>query len=292
MTDLNIQLLDWQQQVWEDPTRFKIVAAGRRTGKSRLAAWMLIVNALRRSSRQADKGHVFYVAPTQGQARDIMWQTLLELAHPVVTSSHINNLQIKLVNGATISLKGADRPETMRGVSLKFLVMDEYADMKPEVFEQILRPALADQKGSALFIGTPMGRNHFYDLYKYAELEDDESYTAWHFTSYDNELLDPDEIDLAKKSMSSYAFRQEFMASFEARGSEMFKEDWVKFAETPEIGDYYISIDLAGFEDVSKKRTKNSKLDESAIAVVKVNENGWHLENMIYGRWDLAETAR
>jgi predicted phage terminase large subunit-like protein len=248
---------------------------------------MLIVNAL-----QADKGHVFYVAPTQGQARDIMWQTLLELAHPVVTNAHINNLQIKLVNGATISLKGADRPETMRGVSLKFLVMDEYADMKPEVFEQILRPALADQKGAALFIGTPMGRNHFYDLYKYAELEDDESYTAWHFTSYDNELLDPDEIDLAKKSMSSYAFRQEFMASFEARGSEMFKEEWVKFGEAPEIGDYYVSIDLAGFEDVSKKRTKNSKLDESAIAVVKVNENGWHLENMIYGRWDLAETAR
>ena len=287
MTDLNIQLLDWQQQVWEDPTRFKIVAAGRRTGKSRLAAWMLIVNAL-----QADRGHVFYVAPTQGQARDIMWQTLLDLAHPVVSNAHINNLQIKLVNGATISLKGADRPETMRGVSLKFLVMDEYADMKPEVFEQILRPALADQKGAALFIGTPMGRNHFYDLYKYAELEDDESYTAWHFTSYDNELLDPDEIDLAKKSMSSYAFRQEFMASFEARGSEMFKEEWVKFGEAPEIGDYYISIDLAGFEDVSKKRTKNSKLDESAIAVVKVNENGWHLENIIYGRWDLAETAR
>jgi len=287
MTNLNIQLLDWQKEVWSSDTRFKIVAAGRRTGKSRLAAWMLIVNAL-----QADKGHVFYVAPTQGQARDIMWQTLLELAHPVVTSSHINNLQIKLVNGATISLKGADRPETMRGVSLKFLVMDEYADMKPEVFEQILRPALADQKGAALFIGTPMGRNHFYDLYKYAELEDDESYAAWHFTSYDNELLDPEEIDLAKKSMSSYAFRQEFMASFEARGSEMFKEDWVKFGETPEVGDYYISIDLAGFEDVSKKRTKNSKLDESAIAVVKVNENGWHLENIIHGRWDLAETAR
>ena len=287
MTELNIQLLDWQKQVWADDTRFKIVAAGRRTGKSRLAAWMLIVNAL-----QADKGHVFYVAPTQGQARDIMWQTLLELAHPVVTSSHINNLQIKLVNGATISLKGADRPETMRGVSLKFLVMDEYADMKPEVFEQILRPALADQKGGALFIGTPMGRNHFYDLYKYAELEDDESYQSWHFTSYDNELLDPDEIDLAKKSMSSYAFRQEFMASFEARGSEMFKEEWVKFGEAPEIGDYYISIDLAGFEDVSKKRTKNSRLDESAIAIVKVNENGWHLENIIHGRWDLAETAR
>ena len=143
MTDLNVELLPWQQEVYSDPTRFKVVAAGRRTGKSRLAAWLLILNAL-----QTDKGQVFYVAPTQGQARDIMWQTLLELGHPVIAGSHINNLQIKLVNGATISLKGADRPETMRGVSLKFLVMDEYADMKPDVWEQILRPALADQKGS------------------------------------------------------------------------------------------------------------------------------------------------
>ena len=288
MTDLNIELLPWQQDVWNDRTRFKIVAAGRRTGKSRLAAWLLIVNAL-----EAGKGHVFYVAPTQGQARDIMWQTLLELGNPVIVSSHINNLQIKLINGATISLKGADRPETMRGVSLKFLVMDEYADMKPEVFEQILRPALADQKGNALFIGTPMGRNHFYELYQYAELDDDPTYKAWHFTSYDNPLLDSEEINVAKKSMSSYAFRQEFMASFEARGSEMFKEDWVKFAESPEYGDYYIAIDLAGFEEVNKQRTKNSKLDETAIAVVKVNDNGhWHIENIVYGRWELSETAR
>lgn len=287
LVDLDIELLPWQQDVWADSTRFKIVAAGRRTGKSRLAAWMLIVNAL-----QADRGHVFYVAPTQGQARDIMWQTLLELGNPVISNSHINNLQIKLVNGATISLKGADRPETMRGVSLKFLVLDEYADMKPDVFEQILRPALADQKGCAMFIGTPMGRNHFYELYKYAELDDDETYKAWHFTSYDNPLLDPDEIDIAKRSMSSYAFRQEFMASFEARGSEMFKEDWVSFGEEPDEGDYYIAIDLAGFEEVGKKRTKNAKLDETAISVVKVGDNGdWFVENIIYGRWTLDETA-
>jgi predicted phage terminase large subunit-like protein len=285
--DLNVELLPWQQEVYNDPTRFKVVAAGRRTGKSRLAAWLLIINGL-----QAERGHVFYVAPTQGQARDIMWQTLLELGHPVISGSHINNLQIKLVNGATISLKGADRPETMRGVSLKFLVMDEYADMKPDVWEQILRPALADQKGHALFIGTPMGRNHFYELYKYAEMSDDETYKGWHFTSYDNPILDPSEIDIAKKSMSSYAFRQEFMASFEATGSEMFKETWIKYGEEPDSGDYYIAIDLAGFEDVSKKKTKNSKLDETAMAVVKVGDNGdWYVENIIHGRWSLDETA-
>ena len=288
MTELNVELLDWQKIVFNDPSRFKVIAAGRRTGKSRLAAWMLIINAL-----QAERGHVFYVAPTQGQARDIMWSTLLELGHPVIAGSHINNLQVKLVNGATISLKGADRPETMRGVSLKFLVMDEYADMKPEVWEQILRPALADQKGSALFIGTPMGRNHFYELFKYAELGDDEDFKSWHFTSYDNNLIDPSEIDRAKRSMSSYAFRQEFMASFEAMGSEMFKEEWIRYQdEEPDGGEYYIAIDMAGFEEVGKKRTKNTKLDSTAIAVVKVQDDGsWWIANIITGRWDLNTTA-
>ena len=284
---LDIKLLEWQKEVWKDTSRFKVVAAGRRCGKSRLAAWMLIVNAL-----QADRGHVFYVAPTQGQARDIMWSLLIELAHPVIKTSHINNMQITLVNGATISLKGADRPDTMRGVSLKFLVLDEYADMKPSVFEEILRPALADQKGNCLFIGTPKGRNHFYDLYVYADKGEDDSYEAWHFTSYDNETLDNEEIDLAKKSMSSFAFRQEFMASFEALGSEIFKEDWVQFeSKEPDIGEYYIAIDLAGFTDPTSTSKKNKRLDNTAISVVKVNENGWWVKEIIYGRWTLEETA-
>ena len=288
MSDLKVELLPWQQDVYNASERFKVVAAGRRCGKSRLAAWMLILNAL-----EASKGHVFYVAPTQGQARDIMWGVLLDLAHPIIAGSHVNNMQIKLINGATISLKGADRPDTMRGVSLKFLVMDEYADMKPSVWEEVLRPALADQKGSALFIGTPKGRNHFYELYKYAELENDATYRGWHFTSYDNPLLDPEEIDVAKKSMSSYAFRQEFMASFEALGSEIFKEDWVVFGDNPDEGDYYIAVDLAGFADVAKATsTKNKRLDTTAIAVVKANMDGWFVEDIIYGRWDIKKTAK
>lgn len=288
MAELKIDLLPWQKKVWQDKTRFKVVAAGRRTGKSRLAAYLLIVNAL-----QTDKGHVFYVAPTQGQARDIMWQTLLEVGHPVISGSHVNNLQIKLVNGATISLKGADRPETMRGVSLKFLVMDEYADMKPEVWEQILRPALADQKGSAMFIGTPMGRNHFYDLYQHGLSGEDPTFTSFHFTSFDNPLLDPAEIEAAKKSMSSFAFRQEFMASFEAAGGELFKEGWIKFDdEEPKQGDFYIAVDLAGFEEEGSKGVKNKRLDNTAIAVVKAGEKGWWIADIIYGRWDVKETAK
>jgi len=292
MSDLTIELLDWQKKVWADDTRFRVVAAGRRCGKSRLAAWLLIVNALQAN---LPNSHVFYVAPTQGQARDIMWKLLVELGAPVIKSAHINNMQITLLNGATISLKGADRPDTMRGVSLKFLVLDEYADMKAEVFEEILRPALADQKGGALFIGTPKGRNHFYDLYKYAELsgDDDLTFTAWHFTSYDNETLDAEEIDVAKKSMSSHAFQQEFMASFKNQGSEMFKEEWLNFGTKPASeGDYYVAIDLAGFKDVSKKKGNTSRLDSSAISIVYVTEDGWFVEDVIHGRWTLDDTAK
>ena len=290
MSDLSIELLTWQKKVWADDTRFKVVAAGRRCGKSRLAAWLLIVNALQAT---LPNSHVFYVAPTQGQARDILWKLLLELGAPVISQAHINNMQITLVNGATISLKGADRPDTMRGVSLKYLVMDEYGDMKPEVFEEILRPALADQKGGCLFIGTPKGRNHFYDLYKYAELEDDTAFESWHFTSYDNETLDADEINSAKKSMSTHAFQQEFMASFKNQGSEMFKEEWLQFGDKPTTdGDYYIAIDLAGFKDVSKAKGNTSRLDNSSLAIVFVNEEGWFVEDMIYGRWTLDDTAK
>lgn len=288
MTDLKVELLPWQQEVFEDSSRFKVIAAGRRTGKSRLAAWKLIIEGL-----QCKRGHVFYVAPTQGQARDIMWQTLLEVGHPVIASSHINNLQIKLVNGATIALKGADRPETMRGVSLSFLCMDEYADMKPEVWEQILRPALADQKGDAMFIGTPMGRNHFYDLFQYASLSKDEQWKGWHFTSYDNPLLDEEEINAAKKSMSAFSFRQEFMASFEAAGGELFKEEHIQFSEEePDGGQFYIAVDLAGFADVQTATTKTNRLDQTSIAVVKAGTEGWWVADIIHGRWGVEKTAR
>jgi phage terminase large subunit-like protein len=290
MSDLKIKLLPWKQEVWTDESRFKVIAAGRRTGKSRLAAWRLIVSAL-----EADKGHVWYIAPTQQQARDIMWQQLLELGNPVIASSHVNNMQLTLINGSVISLKGADRPETMRGVALKFVVLDEYADIKPTVFEQILRPALADLKGQCVFIGTPKGRNHFYDLYKLGK-KDVKDWKSWHFTSFDNPLLDKEEIEIAKETMSTFAFRQEFMANFEAPQSDIFKEDWVIVKDKddePEHGTYYMAVDLAGFENVSKQASNKKKyLDQTSIAIVKVgDDNKWWVDKVDAGRWDIKEVC-
>jgi len=288
MTDLNVKLHDKQREVFNSTARFKIVAAGRRFGKSRLAAWILLIEALQSTSKD-----VFYVAPTYQQARDIMWGVLKELGHEVISAAHENTSVLTLVNGRKIYLKGADRPDTLRGVGLAYVVIDEYADIKPNVWEQILRPALADVQGGALFIGTPKGRNHFYELWKYADGQKDDDWESFHYSSYDNPLIPASEIEAAKNSMSSFAFRQEFMASFEAASRDIFKEDWIHIDEDePEDGNYFIAVDLAGFIKVDKDAgNKNSKLDETAIAIVKVHEEGWWVADIKHGRWDIKETC-
>jgi hypothetical protein len=178
MADLKVKLHEKQLEIFNDNHRFKVVAAGRRFGKSRLAAWLLLIEALKSKNKD-----VFYVAPTYQQAKDIMWGVLKELGHEIIATAHENTSVLTLVNGRKIYLKGADRPDTLRGVGLAFLVVDEYADIKPNVWEQILRPALADVQGGAVFIGTPKGRNHFYEMFKYAEGGKDEQWNAFHYTS-------------------------------------------------------------------------------------------------------------
>lgn len=289
MSDLNFQLLPWQQEVFNDNTRFKVVAAGRRCGKSRLAATTLIIEALRCPPGSA----VLYVAPTNGQARQIIWNVLLDLGKEVIAGSHVNNQDITMVNGAVIYVRGADRPDTLRGVSLTYAVLDEVADIKPEAWEQVIRASLSDKKGRAMFIGTPKGRNWFNDLYKLGQHEEDEDWKSWHFTTKDNPLIDPKEIESAKKTLSTFAFKQEYMASFDNAGSDIFKDDWVKYGEEPEYGSYFVAVDLAGFEEVAKQAANSKKrLDETAIAIVKVTDDGkWFVKDIQHGRWDIRETA-
>ena len=288
MMALNVKLHPKQLEVFNNKTRFKVVAAGRRFGKSRLAAWTLLIEALK--SKEKD---VFYVAPTFQQAKDIMWGMIKELGHEVIAAAHENTAVLTLVNGRKIYLKGSDRPDTLRGVGLAYIVLDEYADMKANVWEQILRPALADVQGGAMFIGTPKGRNHFYEIYKLGENGKDPEWSSFHYTSYDNPLIPETEIEAAKRSMSSFAFRQEFMSSFEAASRDLFKPEWIQYEEEePKDGRFFIAVDLAGFINVDKESgNKNKKLDETAIAVVKVHQEGWWVADILHGRWDIQETC-
>jgi predicted phage terminase large subunit-like protein len=285
MAELNLELLPWQQEVMASEARFKCIAAGRRTGKSYLAAISLILAALNEK-----EGKVFYVAPTQGQARDVMWHSIFDIAGDIIERSHVNNLEITLAGGNTIFLKGADRPDTLRGVSLKHLVLDEYAFMKPDVWEAILRPALADRKGSMMAIGTPEGRNHFYELFTGADEWPD--WDNFHYTSFDNPLVDPAEIEHARQTLPAFAFQQEFMASFDARTSGNFNPDnFDYYDKKPPEGQHYIAVDLAGFKMQGQRRAK--KRDNSAIACVNVcNDGNWYVEEIIYGQWSLEETVQ
>ena len=289
MAELNFQLLKWQQEVFKDTTRFKVVAAGRRCGKSRLSAVSLLIEGLNCPEGSA----VMYIAPTLGQARTIIWDLLHELGRPVIKSSHINNLEILLVNGRKILVRGADNPDSLRGVSLTYVVLDECAFIKEDVWQKIIRASLSDKKGRALFISTPSGRNWFYDVFKLGQEGSDEEWRRWHFTTKDNETIDPKEIEAAERTLSSFAFKQEYLSSFDNAGQEVFKEDWIKYAPEPQYGSYVIAIDLAGFEDVSKNAgAAKKRLDESAISIVKVEDNGnWWIKDIIHGRWDIRETA-
>ena len=286
MAELNIDLHPAQLKIFHSDKRFKIVAAGRRFGKSYLSAWLLLIKAI-----QSESKDVFYVAPTFQQAKDIMWAMLKDLGRDLIAQAHENTAVLTLINGRKIYLKGSDRPETLRGVGLSYVVLDEYASMKPVVWEQIIRPTLADVKGEAFFIGTPAGKNHFFDLYK--DAIDDDDWEAFQFNSTDNPYLPPEEIEASRKTMSSMSFRQEFEASFETGSGGIFKEEWFKVDDEPEEGSFVIAVDPAGYEAIEKERNlKRSRLDETAIAIVKIDRDKWWVKDIMHGRWNIKDTAK
>tara|TARA_B110000503_G_scaffold142219_1_gene238295 strand:+ start:930 stop:2174 length:1245 start_codon:yes stop_codon:yes gene_type:complete len=284
MTSLNFKLLEWQKEVFQDLTRFKVVAAGRRCGKSRLSAISLLIKGLECPEGSA----VMYIAPTMGQARSIIWDLLLDLGRPVVKNSHVNNLEITLINGRKILVRGADNPDSLRGMSLTYVVLDECAFIKQDIWEKVIRASLSDQKGEALFISTPSGRNWFYDVFNLGKNNTDEEWKSWHKTTADNETIDPKEIAAAKRTLSSFSFKQEYLSSFDNAGSDVFKEAWFKTGPEPKEGSFIIAVDVAGFDDSKGKKN----LDETAIAVVKeYGEGAWWVAKIYHGRWPVKETA-
>tara|TARA_R110000851_G_scaffold86254_1_gene187304 strand:+ start:733 stop:2028 length:1296 start_codon:yes stop_codon:yes gene_type:complete len=299
--NLNFKLHAKQREVFTSDARYKVCAAGRRAGKSYLSAVILLIEALKEENRYGINlrgKEVWYVAPTYQQARDIIWNVLKDLggwgtSSSVIQTIHENTSTMTLINGRTIKLKGSDRPDTLRGVSLAYVVLDEYAFMKPEVWDMIIQPALADARGDALFIGTPSGKNHFYDLWMEAGSGVHETMESFHFNSLDNPMISSEELEMARTKMSADAFRQEFEASFEAAGGGAFKSSEFIYADEPTSrGTTYITVDPAGFGDTAGMVRSNLKrLDECAIAVVEVGADGWFVHEILHGRWGVRETS-
>jgi hypothetical protein len=294
---LDIQLHPHQIEIFDDDHRFKVVAAGRRFGKSYLAAITLFVEAAKNTKIRTDGvevdlklEEVYYVAPTFEQGKKILWPLLKELGQDLIATKYENTGTLTLLNGRRISIKGADRPDSLRGVGLSYVVLDEYAFMKEEAWEQILSPALARVEGGALFIGTPEGKNHFYKTWCKG-LDEGPVWKSWTFKSIDNPFLPKAEIAQAQERMSAELFKQEMEASFESSGGLVLSVDMFDIVdEVPYPNDKYIAIDLAGFS-TSQAGRKVSKLDDHAIAVVAAHAQGWCVEDIIFGKWDTRETS-
>ena len=198
-----------QTSIYLSRDRFNAVVAGRRFGKTYLSASVLL--------REATKGrnkNVWYVAPTYKAAKEIAWDMLLNtVPMEYIHKRNETSLTLYLINGSVISLKGAEKPDNLRGRSLDFVVMDEFADMRPEAWYEVIRPSLSDRQGGALFIGTPKGRNHFYDIWSKG-CDKHDGWRSFQYTTLDGGNVPSEEIEAAKQDLDERTFRQEYLANF------------------------------------------------------------------------------
>ena len=193
-------------------SRWTVAVCHRRMGKTVAA-----INQLIHSALQCEKNapQYAYIAPTYSQAKRIAWDYLKDYTRPLGGVPNVSELRVDFM-GRRISLYGADNPDALRGIYLDGCVIDEYGDVNPGLFTEVIRPALSDRIGWAMFIGTPKGSNHFKTLRDFADTDDNENWTLKEFKASETKLIDEEELKDAKKAMGENKYEQEFEISFEA----------------------------------------------------------------------------
>lgn len=201
-----------QRSIHDRLKRFNLLVVHRRAGKTVLAINELIKRVL---TCELDRPRGAYVAPLYRQAKSIAWDYLQHYCRPI-PGAEFNQaeLRVDLPGGGRIQLFGADNPDSLRGLYFDFIVVDEVAQIAPNLWPEIIRPALADRKGGALFLGTPKGRSYFYDLYN--TVKNDESWLVEVHKASETGILDPDELAAARSTMSDDVYEQEFECSWTA----------------------------------------------------------------------------
>jgi len=204
-----MELTKPQTDIFSSTARFRAVVAGRRFGKTFLSTLEIL-----RAAIDGKNKNVWYVAPTYGAAKEIAWDMLLQtIPDEYIYKSNETALTMRLINGSNIALKGAEKPNNLRGRALDFVVLDEFADMRPETWSEVIRASLSDRQGSALFIGTPKGRNHFYDIWA-TGLTAGGNWDSFQYTTLDGGNVPADEIEQARLDLDERTFNQEYAAEF------------------------------------------------------------------------------
>jgi len=205
-----VKLTDIQKDILDSESRFKIVIAGRRGGKSYAS-----IASLAKNARYPNK-KCMYVAPSYRMAKQIVWEDLKQLLKERNWAKKINEseLTVTLVNGSTIFLRSADNPDSIRGIGLDYVVLDEAADIPKleDTWQAVIRPTLSDRQGSALIISSPKGKGYLYDLYNNAKhLED---WQSWQYTTAQGGIVSEQELEQARKDLDERTYKQEYEAQF------------------------------------------------------------------------------
>ena len=203
-----MKLTDIQKQILGADARFKVVVAGRRGGKTYCSIASLAKHA------RIPNTKCLYVAPSYRMAKQIVWQDLKDLLREVRWLKRINEseLTVTLVNNSIIMLRSADNPDSIRGIGVDHCIIDEAADIDEEAWTAVIRPTLSDREGSALIIGTPKGRNWFYDLYNNAKHTPD--WFSLQFSTAQGGNVSETELAQARADLDERTYRQEYEAQF------------------------------------------------------------------------------
>jgi hypothetical protein len=264
--DIGYRPRGWQARVHRERKRFSVLVVHRRAGKTVFAVHELLFGDPARGLKGAlttPNGRFAYVAPFYAQAKAVAWDILkasaLKVPGVVIRESE---LKVELPNGATIRLFGADNANALRGLGFDGVVVDEVADIEPGVWGEVIRPALSDRRGWALFIGTAKGINLFSELY-YKAARQDEGYEGWYakrLTVYEtDDALHPEEVEAARRDMTPAQFAAEYLCEFSAGGVDiLIPADLVEEAASRSIAEreytgfgIAIGVDPARFGDDS-----------------------------------------
>lgn len=251
-----------QQSILDSTARFGIARAGRRYGKTKVAARKLV-----RKTLATDRPTVnWWVANTyrnvQRGYREVLKQTpreLLAKPPPAVTAA---TLELQFKDGSRIEFYSAGSPDAMAGEGVGFVVADEAA-LWPNgdtVWNQIVRPTLMDTGGGALIISTPRGHDWFWKLWNLGQEDDQETYESWHFTTYDNPYIPREDIEEARRTLPGIIFDQEIMAEFIAAGASIFSvpEDGILGGVDNPEGQVVMGVDLGKKEDFTVISASNA----------------------------------
>lgn len=209
-----------QQLVFDSPARYRVLACGRRWGKSRLAATI--------SAHEIFQGHnIWWVAPTYDIAKRVGWRMVERLLRPLIEREgwerNKADLTIQAPNGGRFAVKSADRPETLVGEGLDCVVIDEAGIVREQAWVESLRPALGDRQGRAVLIGTPKGRNWFWGAYQRGLDPVRPEWEAWRLPTDNNPHFPRDEMENARRESPDHVFRQEWLAEFLENEGTVFR---------------------------------------------------------------------